>query len=160
MNLIPPDIKDYLSYNPDTGKVVWSKRTSNRTNVGAEAGTAHPNGYIRVHFKGKPYYTQRLAWFLYYGEDPCEQQVDHINGDPSDNRLTNLRLVNHQQNGQNRKVHGVHLNKGRWRAKLKVGGRDIHIGYYDCPLMAGLAYQAVKSVLHPLCDTHRSWRSL
>lgn len=65
--------------------------------------------------------------------DPDGLLIDHINRNPLDNRRWNLRLCNKSQNGQNRVPPGggVHRNGRRWRAKLALNGKTIHLGYYD-----------------------------
>lgn len=76
--------------------------------------------------------------------------VDHINGNGLDNRRSNLRIVNRAQNCYNRTVNkgstskykGVHWDKSRnkWRAKLQLNGKCIHIGYYDSEKEAAVEY--------------------
>jgi hypothetical protein len=152
MNSIPPEIKEHIAYQPDTGKLVWIKPVSRRTKVGQEAGYIKGTGYRRVTFLGNTYRCHRVAWYLHHGEDPADKQIDHVNGDRDDNRIANLRLVTHSQNQQNRKTHlGTFLEKStnKWMARIEVGDNRVFIGRYDCPLMAGLAYKAVRSVLHP-----------
>lgn len=77
------------------------------------------------------------------------QDVDHINGDGMDNRRENLRLCSRRENIQNsvkRKndassiYKGVHLCKNRWRSKITINGKQIHIGYFDHELDAAKAY--------------------
>jgi hypothetical protein len=69
-------------------------------------------------------------------------EVDHLNGDGLDNRRTNLRLVTHRQNQQNRRganrnsgsgIRNVywHERKGKWRVSVMVDGRSRHFGYFD-----------------------------
>lgn len=78
------------------------------------------------------------------------EQVDHWNGNGLDNRRENLRLCSNQQNSQNRGLgrnsstgfKGVTWHKGRekYRAYIKVNGRQIHIGYYKTSIEAAQAY--------------------
>jgi hypothetical protein len=94
---------------------------------GQEAGTFCKDiGYRKVYLDGGTYYTHRLIWKLLYGEDPVE--IDHINGSPSDNRITNLRSVSRLENARNMKkmpsntsgVTGVFWIKDRskWRVSI------------------------------------------
>ena len=66
-------------------------------------------------------------------------EVDHINGDPLDNRRANLRIVTHAENHQNRhttwgssRFRGVSwcAAKGKWRAEGRINGRGYHLGYF------------------------------
>jgi hypothetical protein len=148
---IPPEIKDYLSYDPETGKCTWIKATCNRVKVGSEAGNLNPDGYLAVGFKGTTYKNHRVAWYLHYGEDAGDLQIDHMNHDRADNRITNLRLATNQQNGQNTGSLGVtyHRSSKTWIAQIGLQGKKYHLGCYSCPLLAGIDYLAVKSILHP-----------
>lgn len=59
------------------------------------------NGYIRINIKDKVYSMHRLVWEAFNGPIPEEKVVDHINGNKSDNRLENLRLVTQSENVEN-----------------------------------------------------------
>lgn len=74
--------------------------------------------------------------------------VDHINGDPLDNRRSNLRLVTHQQNIRNRGgpqansstgLLGVSRKRSKWRAYINVDGKQINLGVFDTPEAASEA---------------------
>jgi hypothetical protein len=148
MNPIPPEIREFLSYNPETGICTWIK-SRRRISVGSEAGTTRDSGHKLLTFKQKHYQLHRVAWFLYYGEDPGDKEVDHINGVRDDNRIINLRLVTHQQNQQNRKsAKGVYKHRNSWQSHFMVNGITHYLGTFPCPLLAGIAYQEAKSQLH------------
>lgn len=110
----------------DNGKL-FNRIGRKKAPKGREAGTFCKDiGYRKVHFDGQIYYTHRLIWKLLYGEDPLE--IDHINGNRSDNRITNLRSVSRLENMRNAKrrssnasgVTGVFWLKDRskWRAYI------------------------------------------
>ena len=98
-----------------------------------------PSGYIGVLIGGKRYLAHRIAWALTYKTWP-EQQVDHINGIKTDNRIGNLRLATNAQNGKNYGVNKSNTSgiKGvswckqtqKWRAMIKVDGRSVCKGRY------------------------------
>jgi len=92
------------------------------------------NGYnsVWVFHEGK----KVLSRFIMSVTDKT-QYVDHINGNPLDNRRRNLRVVSHQENMMNKKTYknntskikGVHLNKkGLWVARIQVGNKRIFLG--------------------------------
>jgi hypothetical protein len=129
---------DYIRLDEDTGKLFWVKLKNKKYAVGTEAGVSqsHVRGYRGFGWDGKRYLTHRIVFFLHTGEDPGELFVDHINGDPSDNRPANLRLATPSQNLMNMHrpmrnnktgVLGVHWNNQNksWCAKLSVGGKQL-----------------------------------
>ena len=139
-------LKERYSYNAETGDVV-------RIQDGKIA-KSESYGYIRVRltFDGRQLDVpaHRMAWALCFGKWP-EHQVDHINGNRSDNRLCNLREATHKQNQWNRAGHadrrkspyaGVHsLPNGKWRGMIMVSGKRHHLGVFDNPNDAFAAYQ-------------------
>lgn len=85
------------------------------------------------------------------------EHVDHINGNPLDNRRCNLRLCTDQQNKANRgpsrkragMYKGVYPVAGtRWEAKIKANGKCISLGTFYEPTIAALAYDEAASRLH------------
>lgn len=133
-------LKELLLYDPDTGIFTWISSTKNyRRPIGAVAGYINSLGYVQIGIDCVAYGAHRLAWMYVHGNLP-EMDVDHINGNPSDNRIENLRLATHQQNMCNRKKRrdntsgypGVYFNKAanKWRACIRVEGRRIHLGYF------------------------------
>lgn len=131
-----------LDYNPETGVFAWKTPTAKKLKPGDKAGTLHKSGYIKIILDGIPYWAHRLAWLYYYKEWPQGEayQIDHINGDKSDNRITNLRLVTNEKNTRNHVkyahntsgVNGVCFNEQsrKWCAQIRVDGKQIHLGYF------------------------------
>ena len=99
--------------------------------------------YVVVAIQGKKIMAHRIIWSLHYGDICDSQKVDHINGDGTDNRINNLRLVSAKENQQNLKrradnttgVTGVHpykLNgKTKYRARITVDGAEKHLGIFE-----------------------------
>lgn len=112
MKRIPESIRSYISYNPETGAFTWTKKPNRRIKVGEPAGKEWDGGrrgkYIRIGFQGIKYYGHRVAWFLAHNEQADE--IDHINNDSLDNRLCNLRNVDHRANMNNQARQKKHLN--------------------------------------------------
>ena len=108
------------------------------------------NGYVLA--TGAKRITLRLHRLI-MGVEHRSQHVDHINGNPLDNRRRNLRIVTPAENTRNRRpVAGKHskgtelLSSGRWRARIWLGGRLVSLGTYTTQLEAAAAYDraAVK----------------
>lgn len=153
-DLIPHDLLLLLlEYRPLTGQFLQRVRTSHRVKVGDVAGALHKAlGYRVIHVLGKTYLEHRLAWFYVHGEWPI-LEIDHINGNRSDNRLANLRDVSHSENMRNiTKISsantsgftGVYWNKigKNWQAKTCVGDKQIHLGFFDDPKQASAVRDA------------------
>lgn len=143
------DILNALIYNPETGEFRWRKRALdhfksrqgmavwNSKYPGQIAGCLDSNGYIKIKLFDRGYLAHRLAWYLTYGE--WGECIDHINSDRADNRISNLRSVNHSINQKNQKMHSTNtsghtgvsqVKGGRWVARIKVDGKQIHLGSF------------------------------
>lgn len=149
------ELKRQLSYDPDTGHFTWLVKKA-RTRIGGIAGKTRPNGYRLITIDYAQHYVHRLAWLYTYGEWPTAD-VDHINRDPSDNRIANLRDTSRAQNLRNvaaRKnsttgIKGVTLQKcGRYRACICVNYKKQHIGMYRTAEEAANAYAEAASRLY------------
>jgi hypothetical protein len=95
-------LKNFLHYDPETGIFSWNYARKG-IKVSDSVGTTKPSGYIVVLLKRKMYRIHRLAWLYMTGKWP-ENEIDHINGDRSDNRFCNLREATKAQNNWNKKV--------------------------------------------------------
>jgi hypothetical protein len=80
----------------------WRVSTGRRVKAGGKAGTLMPDGYTVITINGNSFRAHRLVWFITYGEFPSNF-IDHIDGNPPNNRIENLRDVTNKINGQNRK---------------------------------------------------------
>jgi hypothetical protein len=140
-----------LSYNPETGEFKWTKGTKKQP-----PGTVDKLGYRRISIKYRLYYAHRLAWLLVHNEWPIDR-IDHINGDPSDNRILNLRQATSAENKRNSKtrtdnllkVKGVQKrNNGKYRARIYHNNKHISLGMYNTKEEAHAAYIAKAKELH------------
>lgn len=96
-------------------------------------------GRLRGTFRGRSLRAHRVAWCLHYGEWP-KHWIDHINGDPLDNRIENMRECPNGENQKNARrrrdnttgVTGVYWlpDERRWTARLNVGGRLLYLGRF------------------------------
>jgi hypothetical protein len=126
---------------------------NNRTGRILKAGM-NKHGYLLVNLckdgKGKTHCIHRLLG-VYFLSCPSDMQVDHIDGNKLNNNLSNLRIVNNQQNAFNRtKAKGYTWNKRlrKWQAQIAVNGKNICLGFYDTEAEARAAYLAEKNKLH------------
>lgn len=144
-------LRDVLHYDAETGDFIWKKKLSNSSRIGDVAGATEPDGYRILSIDGRSYRAHRLVWYYIYGsEAPFE--IDHIDGDRSNNRLSNLRLATKSQNRKNTKRHrdnksgfkGVvfqkHTKKNPWRSVITYGGKSHHLGNFPTPEDAHAAY--------------------
>jgi hypothetical protein len=114
--------------------------------------------YWQVSVGGANLLAHRVVYLLVTGSDPAEMNIDHINGDGTDNRIANLRLATPAQNGWNRGLNknntsgckGVRLYKptGRWYATIWSKGDSIHLGYFATRDEAADAYAKAAEQLH------------
>lgn len=138
MDITQSYLKSVLHYDPDTGVFTWIKRVANRVKIGDSAGSLSL-GYQRIAIKGRLYMAHRLAFVYMTGKFP-ENETDHINGVPNDNRWANLRAVTGQENLKNKKryavntsgVTGVYWKKqcSKWAVQIRISGKNTHIGYF------------------------------
>lgn len=139
-------IKEMFSYNPATGQI---------TRRGHEPYKPTPSGYVYVSCDGWVGLAHRVIWAVVYGRWPNE--VDHIDNDPSNNRLSNLREVSSQQNNFNRSmsrrnktgVKGVQWEKSRrrWRAIILREGKQ-HVQRFRTLDEAAAAIRQMRDNLH------------
>ena len=135
-------LRERLSYDSETGVLAW-KIHRHPKRVGVRADYATLNGYRKLVIDGSQYYAHRIIWKLSTGEDVgADIVIDHINNDPRDNRLVNLRAVSRSANTHNIrgknlldapiKVAGIfRVREGKWRASICSGGRQTYLGTFD-----------------------------
>lgn len=125
--------------------------------LSSRTGEAYCNydrdGYIRVRFGGKEYRAHRLIWEMHYGPIPEGMLVDHIDRNPKNNNISNLRLVTRQQNNANRSKltelpKGVTKYGEMYRARISYQGTTYSLGSYKTPEEAGQAYREAAEILN------------
>lgn len=149
------DANELLRYDSITGLFFWRVDRSAGVRAGDRTGTRHYSGYIHLCIHRHSYLAHRVAWLLSYGQTP-ETQIDHVNGNRSDNRLCNLRSATRFQNGQNTRLSsinttgfkGVIRHRGKYRADIRVQRKRIHLGYFETADAAYAAYCDAAYLYH------------
>jgi hypothetical protein len=159
--LMQEELKQKLNYNPETGLFSWLIKPSDKIKLGSVAGSLDKDGYVIITLNAKKYRAHRLVWFYVYGKWP-ENEIDHINRIPRDNRIINLREATDQENQFNRGEQknntsgykGVSWNKQnkKWLANIRVNCKTIYLGYFDDIQEASKAYRKAKEKYHIIRD--------
>ena len=141
-------VKEEFNYNSETGEFTHVKSKQGCCERVRKSDKKRAV-YKRLRVNGDEYAAHRLAWLLHYGEDPGEMVVDHINGDPRDNRISNLRLATQQQNSWNarRKGLGVTKRANKWVATMRKQGKIVRV-VTDCPLLTHVEISELRNELH------------
>lgn len=169
-SLITPEyIRELLDYDPQTGDFIWMRRKlrsnfermdkiwNSRLAGKPVAKRKHRHGHLQIGLHCKNYMAHRVAWAHYYGKWP-EHDIDHKNGNPADNRITNLRLATDSENLCNAKIRinntsgikGVSWNKKshKWYAYINKDSKMIGIGRFHCFGRAIAARKVAEKELH------------
>jgi hypothetical protein len=134
------EISQDLEYCLETGVFRWKKHMGGRApKAGGFAGTPHIAGYTQIGYKQNIYLAHRLAWLFVHGSWP-EKDLDHINGNKTDNRICNLRECTHAENMLNRRKQknnrvghkNICLPRGRNQYVVRIAkhGKTHCAGYY------------------------------
>jgi hypothetical protein len=156
-------VRSILDYDPETGLFrhkyrVYAAPGWNTKYAGQHAGCfSKAQHYIILVINARHYLAHRIAWLHVTGKWP-DKEIDHINSDRSDNRLVNLRIATPQENLWNQPkkptnasgFKGVSFFKrdGSWKAQIRWGGKQRHIGYYLTPEEAHEAYCRESAIHH------------
>ena len=130
-----------FEYDPLTGFLRSRKRKGERW-----VTVPQTNGYLCILHEGKRFRCHRIAWLLHYKQWP-KYELDHINQNKLDNRIENLRdvprVLNMHNKSNNSECVGTtwHPDKRKWKAKMQVGKKHIHLGYFNTQKEASEAYQ-------------------
>jgi hypothetical protein len=169
MKLTHSRLLQVLHYDAETGVFTWKSVTNRRMKkmVGQPAGCLRPDGYLVVGIDGEAYLAHRLAWFWQTGKWPVDE-IDHISGVKTENRFANLREANRSENRQNTRlafsacgILGVSWCKReqKFRATIKLKGKQRSIGYFDAAEDARERYLSAKKVMHPFAVLENSHAS-
>lgn len=138
-------LRKILKYNPVTGIFTWKVNRKGTKGIGSVAGsinTHHKTGkrYVLIHTCGKHWRAHRLAWLFMYNSE-CDSEIDHENGDGTDNRWDNLKKTDSKGNARNQRkrsgnaysnVMGVrwHRKAKKWVVGIHHKGKNKHLGLF------------------------------
>lgn len=137
--LTAKELRELLYLCPTTKVLYWIKTPKSgpaASRAGQRAGYLDKSkNRWAITIRGSEYWVSRLVWLYENGEWPTDQ-VDHIDGDPSDNRR--LRLVSNSLNQRNAKRRsdnksghkGVFLSNGKWLAYIYNNGQRQDLGWF------------------------------
>ena len=154
---IPVDLAhESFSYDEEVGALIWRFRPLshfhdesyqkrwNARFAGKRAGCLKSSGdgrnYHRIYFAGRFFHAHRIIWAMHHGDIPAGKHIDHVDGDGTNNRLANLRVVSPTGNNANMKLRrdnksgrvGVRFyeQSKKWRAEGCVNGKAVRLGHY------------------------------
>jgi len=151
-------LRKVLIYSPSTGHLTWDEDLGSAITTARYAGKLVNNvsgsGYVRVSVGRVRMLAHRVCYAIYYGAWP-DGVIDHINGNRTDNRIENLRVIKRSENQKNMKLSvantsgqcGVHWNKRKrkWMAAITVNYENVHLGYFEDIESAKIARRVAES---------------
>lgn len=130
----------------------WRQKIFNSRQAGKVAGTP-VDGYRNVNFRFGAISCHRIIFLMHHGYIP--EEIDHINGDKSDNRIENLRACSRSQNMANTRprgnktgFRGVFENRKRFAAKIQINGKKKYLGNFETPEEAHEVYCLAAIMIH------------
>jgi len=131
----------------DAGNFTWLKKPNRNISVGSPAGTKRPDGYVVLSLNRHRVLAHRLVWAFTHGRLP-KGEIDHIDGNPANNRLDNLREATHAQNIQSKRMksapspygRGVTKRNNKYHARIVVMGEVIRLGSFSTSGEAAASY--------------------
>lgn len=157
------ELLEAFHYDPSTGIVTWKKDGGRwgEFKAGSEAGSTNGVGRRVLAWKGIPIKTPRFAFFFMTGKWSSADCIDHVDGNPLNNRFCNLREATCAENSRNRRtckntivgLKGVvYIRRPgfckRFEARIRVHGRTHRLGVFNTPEEANEAYLSAAMFLH------------
>lgn len=149
-------LHELFDYCQKTGNLIRKIYMAPNAKVGDIAGAPRKDGRVFINVDGKKYRAHHLVW-LWHGKE-LPKLIDHINRNPSDNRIENLRVADNFQNGWNANlsarnktgVKGLFWNKqsGKWRVRLMAGLKIIEGGQFNDFELAELVSNELRHKYH------------
>lgn len=166
-----PPLADLEKWFEIKGRDLLWKQAGIPSLIGSRAGYRRPDGYIEIRKQNHKMLAHRVAYYLATRQDPGSFFIDHIDGDPSNNAPSNLRLASQSENMRNvRRLrannksgqHGVHRavvgGIVYWKASVYLHGKQIHLGSYATKEEAVAVRQVAERLVYgdyaPICLDH------
>jgi hypothetical protein len=138
------------------GELIRISLIGKKAKLGAVVGHVGKRGYKYLSIYKKKYYVHRVIWLMKYGSLP--KYIDHIDGNPLNNRIENLRACTLAENSCNAKTRSDNTSgtkgvywfkpKQKWRARISLNKKDYHIGYFNTKEEAEIAVIAARTKIH------------
>lgn len=156
------DVRAAFDYDAAAGQLIWRDADhlspSDRSRlVGKPAGSLNADGYVSIKFRGRLYRAHRLVWVHTTGAWPAGE-IDHVDGDKSNNRFANLRIASRSENMRNVSAYassksglkGTSFDRvsGKWRAQIMLNRRGKFLGRFATAEEAHAAYRAAAEQIH------------
>lgn len=159
-------LKSKLHYDSTTGIFTWLTGQNTGKVAGCKNGDLPDKGYWKISIDKIRYSAHRLAWLYEYGEFP-PSILDHIDKNRINNSISNLRLATDLLNSRNQSIyknsptgfHGVTAHGNRWRARININGKKVHLGVFDT-IEEAAAYRHIKELELGFSETHGNYKSL
>ena len=163
LDLTQERLKEVLHYDDESGIFTWLSCTSGRVKASEVAGSLNTNGYIVIKINSVQHKAHRLAYLYCVGIWPSGQ-IDHIDGNRTNNSIMNLREITGYENSRNSKINsnntsgvkGVswHKVKCRWEVRIRVDGINIHLGFYNTVEEATKVIREARELHHKEFANH------
>jgi hypothetical protein len=137
------------------GNLYWKIRPSQGTKIGDIAGSIS-GGYGQIYIHNCAYKVHRIIFMMFNGFMP--KQIDHIDGNPSNNKIENLRETDYFTNNYNKKimsnsksgVKGVNWHKGakKWRVEVCFNKKNQYLGLFEDIELAELVAIEAREKYH------------
>lgn len=132
-------LDEFFVCDLSSGKVFWRIHNGTKCRRGGEAGTSKKDGRVLIRLKGRAIYRYHIIWYFANGVLP-KDQIDHIDRNPSNDSIGNLREVNNENNSWNKGLNsnntsgakGVYLNsRGKYIANIHIRGKTKYLGTFS-----------------------------
>ena len=138
----------FFKYDRERGVLIWKNHYNPAivTRFAGKIAGKLRQGHSQVSMDNKLYGVHRLIWFIENKNWP--EMIDHIDGNPLNNKITNLRSSNNRFNQQNRhqhragKLYGATYHKTNrvWMARIRINKKSKYLGCFSSALEAHQAY--------------------